>query len=337
MLLDGILEKTEVEEFPLLGIAVPRGVKGGKCFGYRFKNEEYRNATVRKRPITDPKLIEVIEAHRNVNYPVQRWLKKNLQQIEMADIPDGKLLEVADEDEGDPQVRFYTYKEQIDLIRDRSWIFVADRFSRRIHTNLTQLKRELRAGLRVAGQPLVQIDIKNSQPLFIGLAARKDGFEDRRYLELCQADLYQHLADRGGWTRKEVKEQLTQAALFAANTSRHQGLPVKQLFDAEFPTMARFIREMKDGKKTVANPKPHNKLAKLAQKTEANFLIYGMGKLTEGVCERIMRERRDCWVGTIHDSLLVLPGDVDYAMSVMQGEFAKLGVQPRLVPEPCDK
>ncbi len=199
----------------------------------------------------------------------------------MADVPDERLLELAAE-EGDPQVKFYTYREQIDLIRDRSWIFVADRFSRRIHTNLTQLKRELRAGLRVAGQPLVQIDIKNSQPLFIGLAARKDGFEDRRYLELCQADLYQHLADRGGWTRKEVKEQLTQAALFAANTSRHQGLPVKQLFDAEFPTMATFIREMKMGKKTRENPKPHNKLARLAQKTEANFSDLRHGRRGRG-------------------------------------------------------
>lgn len=203
MLLDGILERTEVEEFPLLGIAVPRGVKGGKCYGYRFANEEYRNATVRKRPITDPKLIEMIEAHKNVKYPVQRWLEDNLQQIEMADIPDGKLLEVAEaEGEDDPQVRFYTYKEQVNLIRDKAWVFVADGFSRRIHTNLTQLKRELRAYLRVAGRPLVQLDIKNSQPLFIGqAAARKYGVEDRHYLEMCQGDLYQYLADQGGWTR----------------------------------------------------------------------------------------------------------------------------------------
>jgi hypothetical protein len=330
MLLDGILERTEEEEFPLLDIVVPRGVKGGKCYGYRFKNEEYRNARVRKRSIINPKLIEMIEAHRNVKYPVQRWLQKNLQQAEMADVPEETLLELA-AGEDDPQVRYYTYKEQIDLIREKAWIFVADKFSRRIHTNLTQLKRELRAGLRVAGEPLVQIDIKNSQPLFIGLAARRMGVDDRRYLELCQVDLYQHLADQGGWTRSQVKEQLTQAALFASNGSPHQRLPVKQLFDAQFPKMATFIHYMKDGKKTEANPKPHNKLAKLAQKTEANFVIY------DGVCERIRRERPDCWLGTIHDSLLMLPGDVDYGLAVMRAEFAKLGVEPRLVPEPCDK
>ena len=265
ILLDGIVEKTEVEEFPVLDIVLPRGSKGHRCYGYRFADEAYRNATVRKRPITDPKLIEVIESQRNVKYPVQRWLEKNLQQIEMADVPDERLLEIA-VGEDDPQVRYYTYKEQVQLLQDKSWIFVADDFARRIHTNLTQLKRELRADLRIAGQPLVQIDIKNSQPLFIGLAARKYGVEDQRYLELCQGDLYQHLADQGGWTRGEVKEQLTQAALFAANGSPHQRLPVKRLFDQEFPKMARFIRDMKSDRKTTENPKPHNKLARLCRR-----------------------------------------------------------------------
>jgi hypothetical protein len=336
MLLDGILERSEVEEFPLLDIVVPRGIKGHRCYGYRFAREEYRHATVRKRPITNPKLIEIIKAHRNVRYPVQRWLEESLQQVEMADVPQEMLMELALE-KGDPEVRYASYREQVDLIRDKGWVFVVDNFSRRVHSNLTQLKRELRAALRVAGQPLVQIDIKNSQPLFIGLAARKKGVEDRHYLDLCQQDLYQHLADRGGWTRNEVKEQLTQAALFASNASRHQRLPVKRLFDEAFPRIARFIHDMKAGEKTDDNPKPHNALAKLAQKTEANFLIYGMGGITPGVCERIRNESPNCWIGTIHDSLLVLPEMAEYVRGVMLEEFAKLGVRPRLEVEPCDR
>lgn len=336
LLLAGILERTTVEEFPLLDIVVPRGIKGHRCYGYRFAREEYRHATVRKRAITDPKLIEIIEAHRNVKYPVQRWLEKNLQKVEMADVPEEMLAELALE-KGDPEVRYASYREQVDLIRHKGWVFVVDKFSRRVHTNLTQLKRELRAALRVAGRPLVQIDIKNSQPLFIGLAARKMGVEDRRYLDLCQQDLYQYLAEQGGWSRKEVKEQLTQAALFAANASPHQRLPVKRLFDQEFPKVARFIQDMKAGEKTDDDPKPHNALAKLAQKTEANFLIYGTGSITPGVCERIRNERPDCWIGTIHDSLLVLPETAEYVRGVMLEEFAKLGVRPRLEVEPCDR
>ena len=330
MLLNGILERTKVESYPDLDIELPRGVKGGRCYGYRFAKPEYRHATVRKRPLTDPTLIKWIEDHRNVKYPVQRWLEKNLQQVEIADVSDSRMLELAGES-SDPGVWFDTYREQVELIRKRAWIFVVDGFARRIHTNLTGLKRELRACLRVAGTPLVQIDIKNSQPLFIGLAARKGGVEDARYLDLCQGDLYQHLADQGGWTRNEVKEQLTQKALFAANRSPHQRLPVKQLFNQEFPKIARFIRDMKSGRKTAANEKPHNKLAKLAQKTEAKFLIYG------GVCDRIRREKPNCWIGTIHDSLLTLPDTAEYVRSVMLEEFAKLEVRPRLEVEACDR
>lgn len=101
--------------------------------------------------------------------------------------------------------------------------------------------------------------------------------------------------------------------------------------------MARFIRDMKMGKKTKANPKPHNRLAKLAQKTEANFVIYGMGDVTEGVCKRIMREKPGIWLGTIHDSLLMLPENAEYVRAVVCEDFAKLGLAPRLEIEPCDR
>ena len=50
------------------------------------------------------------------------------------------------------------------------------------------------------------------------------------------------------------------------------------------------------------------------------------------VCERIRKERPDCWVATIHDSILTLPDNVEYVLSVMRDEFGKLGVAPRLEP-----
>jgi hypothetical protein len=154
--------------------------------------------------------------------------------------------------------------------------------------------------------------------------------EDARYLDLCQQDLYKYLAGQGGFTREEVKDQLTQKALFAANNSSFQRLPVKRLFDTEFPKIARFIQDIKEGRRTEANPKPHNRVAKLSQKTEANLVIYA-------VCDRIRKENPDLWIGTIHDSLLCLPESVDYVRAVMQDEFKKLGVKPRLEPEPCDR
>lgn len=54
------------------------------------------------------------------------------------------------------------------------------------------------------------------------------------------------------------------------------------------------------------------------------------------VCERIRRERPDCWLTTIHDSVLCLPEDGEYVRNVMADEFEKLGIKPTLeVKELC--
>jgi hypothetical protein len=83
----------------------------------------------------------------------------------------------------------------------------------------------------------------------------------------------------------------------------------------EFPEVGRFIESVKR--------KDYKKLARLLQRTEAQFVIYT-------VCERIRREAPDMFVATIHDSLLHLPKDSDYIRAVLETEFAHWGLKPRL-------
>jgi hypothetical protein len=71
--------------------------------------------------------------------------------------------------------------------------------------------------------------------------------------------------------------------------------------------------------------RPHGRFAVKAQYEESRFVIYS-------VCERIRRERPDCWVATVHDSILTPPDTVDCILAVMREEFARLGVAPRLEP-----
>jgi hypothetical protein len=131
--------------------------------------------------------------------------------------------------------------------------------------------------------------------------------------------------------REQVKQELVQGAFFAANSSRHQKTMVKRLFDKEFPLIARFLRSVKAYLPKEDDPKetkerPYRILAQQAQAAEVEFLIHG-------VCARIYRERRDCWLTTIHDALLFLPQSGDYVKSVMLEEFAKLGLKPTLSVE----
>ena len=328
----GILERTKTLTDPYgFGIEVPRGEKGGRAYGYRFRDQKYREATFRKVQITNPKILDRLQKAVNIKYPVQRWLIRNLEQVEIDDVPDNVLQTAArrsfaeDGRRGTINGRIAAYREQVRWIQDKSWWYEFDGKNRRFYSNVANLTRELRAYLRVRGSPLVEVDIKNSQPLFVGMVAKAAGVPCDEYLRLCEADLYQHLADKGGYTRPQVKEQLMKRALFAANFAAAQKLPVKRLFDKLFPEMAEFIREQKKGQKTKHDQKPHGRFAVAAQYEESKFIIYS-------VCNRIRKERPDCWLATVHDSILTLPDNVEYVISVMTEEFARLGVSPRLEP-----
>jgi hypothetical protein len=329
----GLIERQTVIADPFgLGIEVPRGVKGGRCYGYRLRNTDYRQATWRLVDITDPACIRKLDDYCNVTYPVQRFLRANNATMEIAyDVPDEFLRQVAEADHaetmrGSVADRIESYRKRLSLIRDCVHRFKIDDFSGRAHNNLTWLKRETRRFIRIDGQAPVQIDVKTCLPLMIGLAAQDKGVDAKGYLRICEGDLYQHLADLGGFTRAEVKRDLMQRALFAPPGHRNERLPVWRLFCREFPAIADFCRHTKSSKATAANTKPWNKLAQIAQRREVRYMIFG-------VCERIRRERPNCWVNTVHDSLYCLPDDAEYCMSVMADEFAKLGVHPYLEPK----
>ena len=301
-----LIEITKVLSHPL-GFEIPRGLEGleygiHKAYGYRLTNRDYRKARWTKRPIYKKSIFRKIEDYENCKLPVHKWLRNNLRRLETVS----------------------THHNALKLIRDRSWLYKVDKFAGRCHNNATAIKRDDRAALRVDGQPLVEIDICCAQLLFLAIEARKQQIEGAdRFIELCQADIYQHLADLGGLSREQVKEELCQRALFSSNRSKHQQLPAKKLFDAELPQISQWFRQIKSGKKTKDNPKPHNKLAKLAQKAESKFVI-------ETVCNRFRTENEEMWIGTIHDAILCLPQDAEYVRMVIEDEFSKAGVKPKL-------
>src|SRR5262245_49669513 len=58
------------------------------------------------------------------------------------------------------------------MIANRDFWFRVDRYGR-VHTPLTALEEELRCCLSANGEPLVGIDLKNSQPLMLGIVERQ--------------------------------------------------------------------------------------------------------------------------------------------------------------------
>src|SRR5207249_2059121 len=141
-------------------------------------------------------------------------------------------------------------------------------------------------------QRLAELDIRNSQPLFLGLELKERGIPADHYLEVVQAGrLYESLAGPLDVPRDEAKEELLKT-FYSKNGYRS---PLKRLFTSMFAEVAEYIKSVK--------AKDYVRLARMMQRAEARFVI---GR----VCDRLRKSAPEMFVATIHDSLLVKPEDV---------------------------
>jgi len=295
---------------------------GSKSYGYRFADPQLRRATRRRVPLNDPKMAKRINEHRKkeISTRTDRWLHSMLFKLGLADVDQGFLNNIAGvsyrESGGAVEDKLEAYGYWLERIACQEHVWSRDDQGRR-YSIVTNLKRELRSLLRVEGQKLQQIDIRNSQWLFLALEMRRDGIDCREYRGLCERGiLYETVAETAGSTRPKVKTALTQRALFSANDAPCQKTKIKKTFDKLFPEVAKYLFDAKkhgDG----------SKLAKTLQAAEAELII-------DKICGRLRREGAVKFVTPVHDSLLFLPEDGEYVRSVMLEEFAKLGLRPRL-------
>jgi hypothetical protein len=157
----------------------------GKAFGYRLNLPGENNQDIKLVPIVGEvykkqrkPLIKQCLREQSVIYKKYPVLSKWFEHLEI-DVggcrkwldsqPDYQLQkgDPNDKDEGEPQKQLKRLKAlyAIDRIQRKDFHFLLDDKGGRFHSNLTNLKSELRNFLSWKGQKLVNIDIKNSQPL----------------------------------------------------------------------------------------------------------------------------------------------------------------------------
>jgi hypothetical protein len=285
----------------------PGYTPGERSYGY-WTALPYREQTHRLRTFEHAGLAKRLRAiqRRHFTRPIMVHLRKQLERLS------------ADMDEF--TARFITspnrhyYRAHLQTILDCEWRLTADGFSGRFHSNISNMFKPLRALLRVDGEPdtLGETDIKNSQPLFLALAAREQGIVDRKYLQLCEEGLiYEHIAGRLGVLRESAKDEIVKF-FYAKNGHRSTA---KSVFELEFPQIGAFIRSVKT--------KDHKRLSRQMQVAERKLVI-------DTVCERLKRLKPDMFMTTIHDAVLARKPDCDLVLSVMKEAFAEKGVHPRL-------
>lgn len=334
--------------------------RGTKCQGFRIRSP-YREQKWELITCTDDRLNRRIQAASAdgavAPLGVHDWLTAKFETL-VFDLP--RALAIIPTLPIDPDVALArgigAAGEYHKILADQCQA-IADRFHEtsvcrygRFHSPLTRLHRALRPTLSVGGRPLVELDIANSQPLFLGLVAReyyRSGMARKRLLERTfdhPADVYRYgrlteancrpcsssgveayirLCERGefyeslmrdGDDRARFKTDLFREVFFGRNTAK-EPRPVRARFVARHPTVAAVLKALKR--------KDYRLSAWVLQNAEATLII-------DVICGRLMRERPDLTVFTIHDSFLVLPDDTKYVKTVVEDEFRKRGVEVRV-------
>ena len=241
----------------------------------------------------------------------------------------------------------------------RLW-FTVDDYGR-IHTNLTNLPKALRENLLVDDERLTNIDISESQPLFMGMAIAKSMKEPgpRKKANQRESNLgtLHHMLDNtmldkstqleGGFDRERLPDDirrylelceargLYQTVADRLGKTREEAKQSVMVVFFDKPWHRNAVSAVLDElfptlmtlMREIKRP-DYRQLARFAQRIESMFMF---GR----VVPRIIDQRPKLFISTIHDSILTTAGDAEFVRGVMRDEFARLGLSPQIQVEPC--
>ena len=223
---------------------------------------------MRKRLVDD---IYSVEIDANKSFDFLNWMKKN---------------NTIDNE------KYYKNYNSIEGIKNNNLFFKFDDYGR-FHTNFTILKKEIRRRyLKIDGDDIMEIDIKNSQPLFLAsiLSQEMDPNDNeiKKFIELAKEGLfYDYFVDKfPGTNRKDIK-LLIYKVLFGRN-----GLKTIQnkRFQEVFPKIYEYILECKKMNED------YRYLSHRLQRMESDFIF---GKVIKEIWEKYPHIK----LFTVHDSI----------------------------------
>lgn len=183
----------------------------------------------------------------------------------------------------------------VDCINDKHIFYHFDDYGR-MHTNYTILKSFIRKNcLLIDGEETCEIDIPNSQPLFLTKIIDMDSnLVDQKELLLFKeltisGTYYQYVMNQLGEGNKKKVKEMTYKVLFGRNIATSK---VDKNFKKLFPTIHQFIKNYK---------KEHGDYRVLAydlQKAESDLVF-------NTVIKKVMQFYPEIKLITIHDSIVI--------------------------------
>jgi hypothetical protein len=184
----------------------------------------------------------------------------------------------------------------VECINDKHIFYHFDNYGR-MHTNFTILKSFIRKNcLLINGEQTYEIDIINSQPLFLTKIiedsgtrwVKEDEFELFKYLTM-NGIYYQYVMDYLETTDKVMVKEMTYKVLFGKNAANSKA---DKIFIKLFPTIHNFIKLYK------REYKDYKVLAYDLQKAESNLIF-------NKIIKEVMNTHPEIKMITIHDSIVI--------------------------------
>lgn len=191
----------------------------------------------------------------------------------------------------------------------------------RMHTNFTVLKSSIRKTcLHINNEPLSEVDIDNSQPLFLMkiISDMKPIGIDVNEFKLFKVltttgRFYRHIMNQSVIKEKKVAKTLVYKVFFGKNYSNK----ADNIFKSIFPTIHNFIKEYK--KQNLFNLELEDQYKVLShqlQRSESN-LIYNV------IVKEIMDKHPEIPLITIHDSIMFTRKHTEIVSEIFERNIKK--------------
>ncbi|WP_298417812.1 hypothetical protein [uncultured Kordia sp.] len=249
----------------------------------------------------------------------------------------------------------------IQKIYRQEFEFFIDNSGNRLHTNITNLKSNLRECLTYEDKRLISIDIKNSQP-FLAMALldievfRRMNIRDKipnSYIDLDKLEkliesvenkpdvvLFKSLVSSGKFYEEfgkilyangmidlvdcEIPRDKVKNIVFEAiYSSNKNNSPTAKLFKNTFKNVHKVFAVIKKGR----GKKPHAALAILLQRIEADLVLHK-------ACKIISEAKPHIPLFTIHDNIATTNEHKSFVKSILKKVLRRnIGVKPKLKVE----
>ena len=330
---------------------------------------EIKNFVIRRNRATKNKAIEQEMKTTCAKYSyLTKWFNDKLQ-ID-AEGANAKIEELFPEPKGGIRgtrrgkackaTKKYSAKLAVHKLVRSNFYYKVDENVGRFHSNLTNIKKELRHYITYDGETLVNVDIKNSQPLLSSILFDPSFYSSKkigRYVNLYDIpSSFKYLVNNNKYTythtiimlvktlqkldNKEVKQYLRMAKSGNFYQELSKAMYPKQSFDKSrmkeltykvFFSSNKSIQGMNNWTKKQFKWKfkgIYEMFAAIKRKNHRalSHILQRIESeiMIQNVCKRISLEHPALPIFTIHDSVLTTDGNQEYVIKVIEEEAFKL-------------